>query len=162
MRSKKPLAERFWSKVNKQGPILITKLGRCWEYTGALSNGYGSICVIEEDGTHRSEVTHRVAWFLATGTWPSEHILHKCDNKKCVRRSHHFEGTHGDNMRDMISKGKGPIGENNGQAKLSAKEAKEIKLGLTRGISVSIIAGLYGIAVRTVYDIKQNKTWRQV
>src|SRR4051812_27991288 len=30
------LADRFWSKVNKDGPVVRSDLGPCWIWTGAL------------------------------------------------------------------------------------------------------------------------------
>jgi hypothetical protein len=33
-------------------------------------------------------------------------ILHKCDNRKCFRPDHLFEGTEADNTADMIAKGR--------------------------------------------------------
>jgi len=49
---------------------------------------------------------HRLAWFLATGVWPDKLVLHRCDVRLCVRKSHLFTGTYTDNNRDMERKGR--------------------------------------------------------
>ena len=96
-----PLIERFWAKVKK------TK--KCWLWTAHTNNrGYGQIYVREHK---KKELAHRAAWFLATGEWPTKLVLHKCDNPRCVRHSHHFEGTATDNAKDSIAKGRHGYGK---------------------------------------------------
>jgi hypothetical protein len=92
-----PLSERFLKKVKKFQD-------GCWEWTGATNTkGYGQIRVGEKKG---NALAHRVAWFLEYGKWPELHVLHRCDNSKCVRISHLFEGTQKDNMMDASIKGR--------------------------------------------------------
>lgn len=98
-------AERFWSRVDKHGPTMTHMRTKCWEWLGAcVSGGYGSLWV---EGRNWS--AHRYAWFLAHGTDPATCVLHRCDNRKCVRPLHLFEGTHLDNVRDCISKGRNAV-----------------------------------------------------
>jgi len=102
----KPLEERFWEKVNKEGPIPThcPELGQCWLWTGGQDGrGRGSLWVYEENTKCKAP---RVAWFIETGKWPNPMALHKCDNGLCVRFSHLFEGTQSDNMRDCAEKGR--------------------------------------------------------
>src|SRR5258708_3651290 len=38
------LSDRFWAKVNKNGPILIPELGNCWVWTASTDRkGYGKL-----------------------------------------------------------------------------------------------------------------------
>src|SRR5208337_2500375 len=83
------LEERFWLKVNKQGPAPSTEAVNafpeiagllCWEWKASTRMGYGSLWV-DADNVG----AHRIAWFLAHGTWPKDCCLHKCDNRLCVR-----------------------------------------------------------------------------
>jgi|SRR6185295_118289 len=97
-----PLHKRFWSKVNKRGPIVNPKLGRCWVWSGSTRMGYGQF-----QYEKRYLTASRVAWFLKTGQWPTLFCLHKCDNPPCVRFSHLFEGTQKTNLEDMTKKGRG-------------------------------------------------------
>ena len=87
-------ATRFWSKV------LIGD--DCWEWQGGLARGYGAF----HDGTHQV-VASRFVWELKNSPIPNGlWVLHKCDNRKCVRPSHLFLGTAKDNTQDSIRKGR--------------------------------------------------------
>lgn len=75
--TKRPLAERFWAKVDKTEG--------CWLWTGSLlHNGYGSFGV---DGQCRR--AHRFAYELTVGPIPEGlHVDHTCRNRNCVRPDH--------------------------------------------------------------------------
>ena len=70
----RPLADRFWEKVNKANP------DDCWLWSGATrkSSGYGAI----GDGKRPKSMlyAHRVSWELHNGPIPEGlGVLHKCD-----------------------------------------------------------------------------------
>ena len=92
-----PEVERFWSKVQKND----TSDG-CWLWMGSKSpSGYGMF--------HRKPFVsaHRFAWITIYGIIPDGmNVLHQCDNPACVRPEHLFLGTQGDNVRDMMRKGR--------------------------------------------------------
>ena len=102
----KTLEERFWEKVDKNGPVPSHRpeLGPCWIWTASLNKaGYGSFGVPGNTGAR----AHRVAFELSDGPIPDGmEVCHSCDQKPCVRRSHLFLGSHIANMLDMAAKGR--------------------------------------------------------
>lgn len=108
LRPRRPVAERFWEKVDTNGPIPphLPHLGRCWLWSGAhLPDGRGQFHL---DG--RTEFASVIAYRLTYGELPAEKpwVLHHCDGGRlcCVRPEHLFAGTHTDNMQDMAAKGR--------------------------------------------------------
>jgi hypothetical protein len=84
------VCERFWTKVNKNGPVPAhaPALGPCWVWTrGCKSGGYGIFRV----GTANRDVVlaHRFAYTVTVGPIPAGLVLdHRCRNHACVRPSH--------------------------------------------------------------------------
>ena len=124
----RPLAERFWEKVDKSGPIPPHRpeLGPCW-IVPVGRRPYGLVALGR--ATDGNESAHVVAWFLHYGVWPTLCVCHLCDNPRCVRWDHLFEGTYADNMADMVAKGRNrPMpGEKNPNHKVTAEQVQEIR-----------------------------------
>jgi hypothetical protein len=92
------LALRFWSKVDKNGPVPEHRpdLGPCWLWKAARNpKGYGIFGKLK---------AHRVAYELLIGPIPERHTLdHLCRNRACVNPAHTEPVTNKTNILRGIS-----------------------------------------------------------
>lgn len=152
--------ERFWSKVDRRDT--------CWLWTGAVRrNGYGH-CYFSLE--RRNTFPHRVAWELTYGPIPHGMLVcHICDVRHCVRPEHLFLGTHADNTRDMMAKGRdlfgqppGAKGEAQWKAKLTEKAVRDIRRRAAAGSRQADLAREYGVSTPTICDVVKRKSWAHV
>jgi hypothetical protein len=81
--------ERFWEKVDFDGPLIVPELGVCWVWTGArYSNDYGHFTI--GGRLERQDVlAHRFAYETEVGEVPEGLDLdHLCRLHPCVRPTH--------------------------------------------------------------------------
>lgn len=133
----------------------ITNSG-CWEWLGRYhKSGYGEI---------RSQsnyiLSHRASYMAWVGPIGDFHVLHRCDNRKCINPQHLFLGTNADNVADKIAKGRQARGSKN-HSKLSECDVKEIRGMLTR-CSNKEIASKFGVDPSVVSKIKHGQRWTHV
>lgn len=152
------LAERFWAKTQ------VAESG-CIEWTGAINRGgYGTVSIRGHAAFPcRVQRAHRVALYLATGEPPEGHVLHSCDNRRCVNPEHLRSGTRLDNMRDCVERGRhaggGPVGSRNHNAKLTEAQATEIRA--LRGVQTQReLARRFGVSRTTIGLIHTGNAWR--
>lgn len=142
--------ERFMPKV--------VKTDECWLWVGAInSSGYGNFNM-----NGRIQGAHRVAWQLKHGTIPDAlHVLHHCDNRRCVNVSHMMLGTNADNVQDKINKGRqaGAVGEKNTNAKLDAGKVRKIR---ESSATTKQLASVYGVSNGAIWRARTMRTWRHV
>lgn len=152
--------DRFWEKVDVRGP------DDCWEWTGSLNNkGYSQIRI----GGGLS-LGHRVSYEIHNGPIPEGlHVLHSCDNPGCVNPVHLHLGTHQDNMREMVLRGRSNggskcdnSGEKHGGSKLGNDDIREIRRLRVDGISQRELSAVYGVAESTISQIVNRKRWRHI
>lgn len=151
------LAERFWPKVDKNGPILREELGPCWVWkAGTISDGYGKINI---DSSRKLGLAHRISYGLVYGPYDeSLLVLHRCDNPPCVNPSHLFLGTPSDNSRDMITKGR----QKPGGAKLRAEDVRQIRQSVAAGETQRSVAKRFGVHPYSIGRIVHRITWSHV
>lgn len=87
---RRPVAERFWPKVDKRGP------NECWLWTAYTDGyGYGQITV-----DYKRKKAHRIAYELVVGAIPPGMSLdHLCRQPGCVNPAHLEPVTQGENVR---------------------------------------------------------------
>lgn len=136
----------------------------CWEWQGSrLPSGYGRFYPKWKVGLY----AHRVAWEMANErAIPSGlHVLHRCDNPRCVRPGHLRIGTRSDNMQDMVAKGRAGDtahrGERHPSAKLSLVQVDEIRAEwATGGVRQRELAERYGVTRSLIGQIVRRTVWR--
>lgn len=91
--------DRFLDRVDGSGGI-----DACWPWLGPVdAGGYGRTTSLWGRGT----TAHRALWEAMHGPLPPRvWVLHRCDQPGCVNPTHLFVGLPGDNVRDMIRKGR--------------------------------------------------------
>lgn len=125
----------------------------CIEWQGATRGGYG---VVRWDGKQR-QATH-VSWWIKYGAWPELHLLHHCDNPRCVRPSHLFEGTDLDNARDRDGKGRHRTltRDECSWSKVRSPQLQEIAELTSSPVRIEDVAARYGLSVGRTYQLAQD------
>lgn len=160
-RSLTDLRERLWANVTRgEGD-------GCWLWTASTNNhGYGTMSF-----RCKSHYVHRLSWMLHhDGRLPPKglNVLHRCDNPPCVNPDHLFLGTHKDNMRDCIEKGrfvcaKPQRGSAAKVSKLTESQVGEIRQRYSAGRVTSRNLGReYGVDKTTILHIVHRRSWAHV
>ncbi len=137
--------------------VHIEKFG-CWSWTGGASgSGYGKFKI---EGKQVS--AHRFSYEHYRNPIPDGlFVCHHCDVKLCVNPLHLFIGTHRDNMRDMIKKGRAIYsrGERNGNSKLTLEQVNEIRNLREEKWKLKKIAEKFGVTETSISGICNHHVW---
>ena len=142
---------RFLTKVNKTDG--------CWLWTGSISRRYGMFRV-----NGKNKRANRVAYELWKGEIPAGlHVLHSCDEPKCVNPEHLRTGTNDDNIRDKIERGRcaDTKGVKNGNAKLTEDDVREIRV-MCGFFNRSEVARMFGVSPSATHEIYHRKKWSNI
>lgn len=108
LRTKKPVEERFWARVEKTPGCWIWTMARKKYFLSKYR--YGRLNI-----NGKNYRAHRISWEIHYGKIPKGLcVLHRCDNPCCVRPDHLFLGTRADNNRDTMLKGRKATGKRHG------------------------------------------------
>lgn len=171
---------RFWSKVNKDGPMhpTIPELGRCWLWTaGVWGRGYGAFVF------RGSQIkSHRLSYITEVGCIPKAipFVLHTCDVRLCCNPGHLFLGTYASNAADMCSKDRHRTvtgddhysrrhpeiikrGSQRGQSKLTEEQVADIRQrDYTKRGNRKETAKEFNVSVSTISQILRGEAWTHV
>jgi hypothetical protein len=155
------IGDRFWNRVEKTDA--------CWVWHGGTADGYGQLQIDK-----RYVKAHRYAWAEAFGQVPDGLcVLHRCDNRRCVRPDHLFLGTRSDNNGDRDLKGRAARGirhgahthpdafrgERHSRAKLTEVEVRAVRRLRLKGMTQVNLAQQFGVSRWLIRSICDGRAW---
>ena len=134
--------KRFWKRVTR-GP-------ECWQHSGRPgSHGYAQAT----GWAGKTMLAHRLGWEIQVGPIPKGlWVLHRCNVKTCVRRTHLYLGTHSDNMDDVARVG-------HPRRKLTEAAVRHIR---SCASTQSALAARYGVDQAVISSVRRRRTYRFV
>lgn len=117
-------------------------------------HGYGKITV-----NNKPERAHRVAYATFVEPTRGLHVLHRCDNRRCINPAHLFLGTNADNTADRNAKGRQARGEGHARARLTAADVRAIR---GSGRRIADLAAEYGVGETAISNIIHRRSWKHV
>lgn len=141
----------------------------CWNWTASTNQkGYGRLKTTEGlISAHRLSYAHYIGP-IDEGM----HVLHACDNPRCVNPKHLWLGTNMDNVADCMAKGRvtgylhSPVffkkGASNHIAKLTDKKVLDIRKRIANGEEQQALAKEYGVSKACVTKIHFRRTWTHI
>jgi len=150
------LSERFWKNVN------IKEDSECWEWLKSTNKqGYGHLNI-----NNKLCRANRIAYKISYGIIPSGLcVLHTCDNPLCVNPNHLWLGTHNDNMRDKVLKGRCSHlkEELNPNSKLTKIDVLTIRnLYDMNGYTQYKLAELYNVTRSCIKHVVNKDVWKNI
>jgi len=146
----------------------------CWLWTGVrIKGGYGMLSVKGQRVlAHRFSLSLRLKRPISSGL----EVRHMCHNTSCINPDHLEEGTHIQNMNDMVVAnrqaagerlseallGRAHIngrGEKNGRSVLSDSQVQEIRDSVS---SIGDLAKQYGVSKTTIRRVLLRKIWKHI
>lgn len=168
---RKTESERFWEKVDKNGPVIVPELDECWLWKASCDvDGYGDFSANrgKDVKAHRWSFQDANKIILS----PKICVLHRCDNPPCVRPSHLFSGSAKDNRADSDRKGRTfdlnkwarenrHLWTGRTPVKITRQQVLEIHtLYRTGKFSIQTLGESYGLSAAWVSRIVRGLAWK--
>ena len=147
-RTSRPLEERLWEKIHKQGPQ------ECWPWQGAVAGkGYGVIRKWKETRWVNSYAHREVLLLTNTPSDPEAQALHSCDNPICCNPAHLSWGNNSQSRRQARDRLL-----NQGNQKLTPEQVAQIRQDSRTN---TVIAAEYSVHFDTIARIKRGASWKK-
>lgn len=121
-------------------------------------NGYGRL----DRKTWGYNYIHRYVYAQYHGIelTSEDHVLHSCDNPRCIEITHLYLGNHVLNMADMVQKGRSARGSRNPKAKFTEEIVEEVKSLILQGLSDTDLALEYNMSRAAIWKIRHGLSWQ--
>jgi hypothetical protein len=131
----------------------------CWNWiTESDYEGYPKFNL----GEGKKLDAHKVSYQIFKGDIPdSMRVMHLCSNKKCMNPSHLQLATRSEIQKQTIRKGKTTV-PRPPQTKLNEDKVRVIKAELRAGRTPASLAKEYGVCKKTIGDIANNVSWKNI
>lgn len=139
------------TRVNKEGDCLVWAGAFTRRPNGKPAFGYVRIV---EDGKSKTFSVHRLAYQLFVGDLEFCHVLHSCDNPLCVNPKHLRQGTHQENMQDMVDRDRHAT-------KIPRSEVPRIAALLELGVPQRLIAKAWCVSETTISLLKDRAYFKK-
>ncbi len=163
----KPIQVPITMSLDQRFDSRFRQTDHCWLWEGAVrGDGYGAF-TLPKSASGRAEWVpdnrqvgaHRYALARSLGRWVDGQVLHTCDVPLCVRPDHLYEGTHDDNMKDKVERGRVPKLEHHGRARLTAQDVRDLRSGKITPMELS---ALRGVTPETCYHARSGRNWKDL
>lgn len=158
---RKPLRERLYAKL-----VISDDPDDCWGWFGSRGEnrpGKGHARLFGGVTAPGEVLAHRISYILHVGPIPEGlNVLHHCDNPPCCNPRHLYIGTHSDNMRDRVMRGREAdrCGQRNPSTSLTDNDVLVIRERYaTETITQTQLGYEYGVSQDTISKIVNHKTW---
>lgn len=156
MRRTRPVADRFWPKVERRG------VAECWPWLASVrrkDEGYGAFWL-----SGRHQPAPRVAYELTHGPIaPGLVACHRCDNPRCCNPAHIFIAAPKDNDADRVAKGRQARGSRNAASKLTERQVWAIRRLRRFGVKPKQLCEWFGISGEHVWSLCNDPSlWKHI
>jgi HNH endonuclease len=133
----------------------------CWLWTRSKnSDGYGNFKL---NGKAVKVHKYMLEYTLGRTLLKGMSTCHSCHNRACCNPDHLREGTHSENMKDMVDAKRaiGFKGEQNHSSKLTEDQVRQIRQ-LNKTMTNSELSKMFNISRSTINFINTRASWKHV
>lgn len=160
---------RVW-RVMKRVPnrwMGMVNLKPCKRVRAESSNGRYLQVKVMRSGLRRYAAAHRLVWFHFRGPIPPGLTINHKNGNGVDNHLENLEVATSQEQREHAAivlgfRAKGPSGEANTNTHLRMTDIPTIRMRASRGDSLQLIAGDYGLTRDAIYRIVSRRSWRHI